>query len=194
MNIARSEDPASGDLHYSDVRIGSKYILPSFPLQFILQLRSYGKGSVLKLSNDSLSKSSLRLDVNADLSQTIKVSLRGEFQRTISQTDGIEKNGSIFGIKIRYDPLEELIISSGISFFTTDSYAARLYSNEADLSGSAPFVALYGKGFRYYLQCSYDIAHVVTLSARAAQTKFAPSPGSPQLQKTSLGLQCDLKF
>jgi len=193
-NIAESQNSIGLAVHYSDIILGSEYRMKFIPLDLLFRFRSYGRGPVFSITGDSLSKNSFRLDADATLSKTVSISLRTEFQRTYSEADGLLKNGHLTGIKMHYVPMKELSISSGIAFFETDSYAARFYSNEADLPGSAPFVALYGTGYRYYLQFSYEIASRLRLSARAAETKYSPTPGSTQLHRTTIGAQVDLSF
>ena len=185
-NISQSMSRIKSSLHYSDIILGSEYSSRSFPVSLAFQLRSYGKGPVFSLRGDSLSKNSFRLDADADLSKTISLSLRAELQRSYSVADSVAKSGHLVGIGMYYLPLPELSLSSGIAFFQTDSYASRLYSNEADLPGSAAFVALYGIGYRYYLQFSYDLGTRrggLRLSARIAETRYAPTSGSAQLHK-----------
>ncbi|MFI5262962.1 MAG: hypothetical protein ACHQM6_00445 [Candidatus Kapaibacterium sp.] len=193
-NFSESLNSLQSTLHYSDIILGGEYRIKSFPLDLLFQFRSYGKGPVFSISNDSLSKNSFRFDADADLTKTVSISLHTEFQRSYSQTENSAKSGHLVGVKMYYLPVQVLSVSSGIAFFETDSYASRFYSNEADLPGSATFVALYGIGYRYYLQLSYDLAARVTLSARAAETRYSATSGSPELHKTTIGAQFDLSL
>lgn len=194
VNFSISENPGKSNVHYSDIRFGSTYSLPSYPLHLTAELRSYGKGPAFTLTSDSLSKTSLRFDFDARISKRVHLSLRTEFQRSFSETDSEEKKGYLIGTALKYLPVEELSVATGIMFFGTDSYAARFYSNETDLPGSAPFVALYGNGYRYYVQCSYSPVNAIKISGRIVETLYAPAPGSAQLHKTTVGLQCDIAF
>jgi hypothetical protein len=103
-NISKSSS-AAGDVPYSDIRLGSKYILPSIPLRLSVQWRSYGKGTAFALTNDTLSKNSFRFDAEGDLSKTISLSLRAEFQHSPSH-----QNGNLLGVGIKYLPMEEQIL------------------------------------------------------------------------------------
>ncbi len=193
-NFSQSQNLSRGILHYSDILFGGTYTFQSFPIWLTLQGRSYGKGSAFSIAGDSLSKKSLRLDLDADLSKSISASLRAELQRTYSLLDGTATGGYLFGIGIYYLPIHEVSFSSGIAFFNTDSYSSRFYSNEADLPGSVPFIALYGNGYRYYSQCSYDALRALTFSARVAETIYTPFLGSILFHKMTVGVQCDMAF
>ena len=191
-NISQSLNTLGNTLHYSDILLGSEYTYGI--LRLAVQLRSYGKGPVFSITGDSLSKNSFRFDAEAELSKTISASFRGELQRSYSAVSNAPKGGYLLGVGLYYLPTEEFSVSSGMAFFGTDSYASRFYSNEADLPGSVPFVALYGSGYRYYVQCSYDPINALTLSARIGETRYTASPGSPPLHKTTIGVQCDVAF
>jgi hypothetical protein len=188
-NISKSRG-TSGDTLYSDIRLGSKYILPSIPLRLSVELRSYGRGAVFDLANDTLSKNSLRFDADCDIAKTINLSLRAEFQNSPSK-----QNGNLLGVAIKYLPLEELSIASGVTFFQTDSYAARLYPSIPTLPGSASLSAMYGKnGYTFHTQFSYDVTEAITVSARITQTNSTPVSGNAPVHKTIFGAQCDLAF
>jgi hypothetical protein len=193
-NIAESASPGNSPMHNSDIILGSEFAPRSFPVSLSFQFRSYGKGPVFSIAGDSLAKNSFRLDVSADLGKTISLSLRAELQHSYSVADSTTKVGHIVEVGIYYLPLPEFSVSSGIAFHETDSYSSRLYSNEADLPGSASYIPLYGSGFRYYLQFAYDIGTALTLSARIAQTQSTPTPTSAEVHKTILSAQFDLAF
>ncbi len=188
-NFSKSESTVNGERRYSDIRLGSKFKSLSFPLHLTFQLRSYGKGTAFALVNDTLAKRSFLFDADADLTKMITVSLRAEFQQTPSN-----QSGYLIRTGIKYLPIEELSVASGVSIFRTDSYAVRFYSNEPDLRGSSPFVALYGMGYRYYLQLSYDLSSAFTFSGRIAQTVYAPYAGGVLIHRTTIGAQCDIAF
>ncbi|MDP4220257.1 MAG: hypothetical protein Q8896_07455 [Bacteroidota bacterium] len=193
-NFSRSLSIGTGMLHYSDLRIGGKYSMHSIPLQLLFELRTYGRGMLFSLAGDSLSKTSLRLDADLVVSSSIHLGVREEIEQFISQHDNTKSNGNLIGVKIRYAPIRELTIGSGIIFFHADSYAARFYSNEADFPGAAVFVALYGTGYRYYLQCAGTILNSLVLEARIAETDYASIPGGQRLRKMTAGVQLDLAF
>jgi hypothetical protein len=193
LNIARTQNPGNIDLHYSNIRIGGKYKLLSFPLEFFAEVRSYGKGKIFSIQNDSISKNTFRLVAKSNITKSIRISQRIEFERYTNQLN-IPEDGYLAATKIEYIPFPEISISSGISVFQTDSYSSRFYSNETDLPGSVPFVALYGRGNRYYIQCSYKPLASVELSARAAETQYRVSPANTILHKATVGLQCDVSL
>jgi hypothetical protein len=193
-NISESKSMTNGNEKYSDIRAGAKFRMSSIPLRLSAEIRSYGKGPVFSVSNDSLSKNTFRFDVESNVTETMSISFRAEIQRNFSTADSIIKIGYLYGAKLAYVPLADISFSSEISFFSTDSYSSRFYANETDLTGSAPYTALYKSGFRYHLQCSYDPFLSLTISCSLSQTRYATSPGSALGSKTSVGIQCDVAF
>ncbi|MFI5264615.1 MAG: hypothetical protein ACHQM6_08880, partial [Candidatus Kapaibacterium sp.] len=193
-HFSESEGTGSRSVKYSDLRIGSKYRMSVIPLRLTAEIRSYGKGPIFSVSNDSLSKNTVRFDAETDVTETMSISFRTEIQRNFSETDSVTKIGHLYTVKLTYVPLSDISFSSEISFFNTDSYSSRFYANETDLPGSAPYTALYNNGFRYHLQCSCDPLPALTLSASIAQTRYSTSPSTALGSKTSFGAQCEVAF
>src|SRR6185436_15608354 len=163
-----TEDEAT--VHYTDVRIGSIYSFHTLPLELAISYRYYHKQEIGTI--DTLSKRSIRLDANSALSKTMKFSLRTEF--TNYANDNLNYLASV---KWRYIPVNGLLITSGVLFFKTDSYASRFYSNESDLPGLSSFISLYGTGFRYYIGSTYSGICGISLSARIGESRFSYQSG-----------------
>ncbi|MEP7235662.1 MAG: hypothetical protein ABI778_10230, partial [Ignavibacteriota bacterium] len=193
-NFSTSKNNLRSDVRYTDIIFGSEYHPVSLPVQLILTGRNYSRGPAFTLSDDSLSKRSLRIDMKSEISKTIHLVLRSELQRTYSVTKNVSEGGYLAGLKLRYAPVKGLSVAGGIAYYSTDSYASRFYSNESDLPGSVPFVALYGKGYRYYLVAGYNFLDAATLSARIAESRYAPNSSTAEVQKTIVGMQIDMGF
>ncbi|MEO6686962.1 MAG: hypothetical protein ABIN24_13405, partial [Dyadobacter sp.] len=65
--------------------------------------------------------------------------------------------------------------SAGIrgQYFETDSYNSRLYAFENDVLYSYSIPVFYDKGYRYYINLSYDINKKISVWARFAQTVYS---------------------
>ena len=73
-----------------------------------------------------------------------------------------------------------------LQFFETDGYNARIYAYENDVAFSYSIPGFYDKGFRYYLNLSYDLGKKIGVWIRWAQTVY---PG-----KMSVGTGQDAIF
>ncbi|MBL0144813.1 MAG: hypothetical protein IPP48_02685 [Chitinophagaceae bacterium] len=67
-------------------------------------------------------------------------------------------------------PLKPFSASIRLQYFETDGYNSRLYAYENDVLYSYSIPVFYEKGFRYYLNSSYDISKRLTAWFRIAQT------------------------
>ena len=88
-----------------------------------------------------------------------------------------------------------------LQFFETDGYNARIYAYENDLAFSYSIPGFYDKGFRYYLNLSYDLSKRSGFWLRWAQTiypgKISVGTGSDEIfgnKKSELRLQFQYVF
>jgi len=187
VNFSQS-DKTTGEIRYTDFHIRSAYSFQPLPLRLSAAFQSFSKGHIFQISGDSLSKKSFRFDAEANLSETMSIGLRTEFQRYYSDTT----LGYLIGIRWSYIPLGELSFSSGVSFFDASSYTSRFYSNEDDLPGLSSYLSLYGIGYRYYIGITYE-AGPLSLSGRLGETRYSYE-GRAMQNKAIGGVQCDIAF
>jgi len=185
---------SSNEVKYSDIRLRSTYALQFIPVRLSVELRSNCTGKVFSISNDSLSKNSLRLDAVATFSETLSASFLSEIQQYFSDATMTIKNGYLYSAKFTYTPLPDIYVSTGLSFSNTDTYSSRFYSNENNLRGAASYEPLYGTAYRYNIMCSYDPSDVVELSVKIAESRSVKSSSIAIVDKTTIGAQVDIVF
>ena len=59
-----------------------------------------------------------------------------------------------------------------LQYFETDGYDSRMYAYENDVLYSFSIPVFYDKGFRYYVNCNYDVTPKLTIWLRWAQTVY----------------------
>jgi hypothetical protein len=69
--------------------------------------------------------------------------------------------------------LGDLEIDTGLTFFDTDGYAARIYAYEHDLLYSFSVPVFHGEGQRSYVLARYDPLPSLTLEAKYGVTRYA---------------------
>lgn len=84
-----------------------------------------------------------------------------------------DSRGFLIFADLLYKPMMSPF-SAGIrlQYFETDDYNSRLYTFENDVLFSYSIPVFYEKGYRYYLNLSYDLTRRTTLFARIAQTFY----------------------
>jgi hypothetical protein len=104
---------------------------------------------------------------------TPRVHVKGRLEFTAVDHGQIQKReqGYLLFQDIRYEISKRFSIQARLIFFETDSYDSRLYEYENDLRGVFSNPALYGKGRRWYLVVHYNIASMLKLSAKYAETQ-----------------------
>jgi hypothetical protein len=102
---------------------------------------------------------------------TPRVHVKGRLEFT--SVDQLQKReqGYLLFQDVRYGISRSFSIQARLIFFQTDSYDSRLYEYENDLRGVFSNPALYGKGRRWYLVVHYNIASLLKLSAKYAETQ-----------------------
>ena len=77
----------------------------------------------------------------------------------------------------------------GAAFFDADSYDARLYHCEGNLSGAMAGLTLYGRGSRWHLLCSWTVFPCARLTAKYGVTLQERSPAVREL-----AVQAEMRF
>jgi len=82
-----------------------------------------------------------------------------------------DSRGFLIFADVLYKPIMKPF-SAGIrlQYFETDDYNSRLYTFENDVLFSYSIPVFYDKGYRYYLNLSYDLTRRLTVYGRIAQT------------------------
>jgi hypothetical protein len=74
---------------------------------------------------------------------------------------------------IIYKPLQKPYSGNmRLQYFETDNYNSRVYAYENDVLYSFSIPVFYDKGYRYYINCNYDITRKWSFWARFAQTIY----------------------
>jgi hypothetical protein len=104
---------------------------------------------------------------------TPRVYVKGRLEFTAVDYGQLQKReqGYLLYQDFRYGISRRFSIQARLIFFQSDSYDSRLYEYENDLRGVFSNPALFGKGRRWYLVVHYNIASMLKLSAKYAETQ-----------------------
>ncbi|NOX18666.1 MAG: helix-hairpin-helix domain-containing protein [Chlorobi bacterium] len=146
-------------------------------------------------------KQSIRIDLNFEPSNFLYSKTRIEYLYLLKDQIGERENGFLIYQDLRYRATRALSFYGRIIFFSTDSYASRLYEFENDLTGIMNNPALFGNGVRVYLLARYKIWDQFGISFKYAET-YKPNETeiSSALQQiegnidNKISLQIDLRF
>ena len=129
-----------------------------------------GTGSVPR--NLSVTENRWRLEAGWKGGPRLHTRMRVELSRVSPGTSSSADGGPDYGFMIMADmgvePVRRLALKFRVIFFSTDSYAARLYETEADLPGSLTSGVVHGRGTRWYLLSTWNAADALRISARYA--------------------------
>ena len=97
--------------------------------------------------------------------------------------------GLMISQNISYKSRGKLSANTYLAGFNADTYNARLYSYERNLLSTFYMPSLYGKGMRYAVNGRYDFSTALSLSVKAARTRYFNrdiiSSGSDQINGNS---------
>jgi hypothetical protein len=83
------------------------------------------------------------------------------------------ENGFLFYGDILYKPsLKPYSANMRLQYFETDGYNSRLYAYENDVFYSFSIPVFYDKGYRYYVNASYDLSKKIAFWLKFAQTIY----------------------
>lgn len=117
-------------------------------------------------------KQGLRTQFSCKLSPTFVFRSRVELSWFDKKGDD-SQNGFLSYIDILYKPvLKPFSGNMRFQYFETDGYDSRLYAYEDDVLYSYSIPVFYDKGYRYYINVTYDINKRISLWGRFAQTIF----------------------
>ena len=142
-----------------------------------------------------------RLTASFKASPRLSVRGRLEYTEVGYSPSGRKEKGCLLYQDIRCRVVDRLSVQGRLIFFQTDSYDSRLYEYENDIRGVFSNPGLYGKGKRWYVMARYDIADILTLSAKYAemQKEGVTSIGSGETEimgdvDNRLSIQLDLRL
>lgn len=116
-------------------------------------------------------RQNLRLHFLTKINQQISVRARTELvwvRKEGEQTD----EGFLTYIETTYSYSPRIKGNFRLQYFETGSYNSRIYAYESDVLYSFSIPALFGKGFRYYLNVHYQAANHLGFWVRLAQTAY----------------------
>lgn len=184
------------------------YIKTRLPLggRRILNLQFKHKRSEINTSESMATRylvnefrNQLRADFDIRLSR--KVSLQTRFQGVYYRQEGQpSESGYLVYQQAEWLPTYQLSLSSRVAWFSAQSYNARLYAYETQLSSSFSMFMYYEKGLRTYLFVGWRVGYL-NFQARYAYTlypgKTAIGSGLNELASASrndIGLQLKVDF
>jgi len=115
-------------------------------------------------------KQNLRIHLSEQLSSALSVTGRVEMLWFSHQLKNSEQ-GFLTYIEGRRD-WKKLSANLRLQYFETNSYNSRIYVYESDVLYSFSIPAFYDKGFRYYINCHYDLFRNFEIWLRWAQTVY----------------------
>jgi hypothetical protein len=129
-------------------------------------------------------------------------SLKGRTEMLWFDKNGIEsQEGFLSYIEFGSQPFKRWKGNVRLQYFETGSYDSRIYAYESDVLYGYSIPAFYEKGFRYYLNASYNASPSLTIWFRIAQTIFTDKAsigsGLDEImgnRKTEVKLQARLEF
>lgn len=116
-------------------------------------------------------RSSLRLHMDYSATKMLRLRSRIELVRN-NEPDELSKTGFLIYQDMRVYPFPKLQFDLRLTFFQTDSFAARVYQFENDLLYVLNNQVLSGKGQRAYLVAKYELNEKVDIWLKYASTIF----------------------
>lgn len=115
-------------------------------------------------------KQSFRTEIVYDLSNSIRLKGRFEFNSFSIRNAGKNENGYLLFQDIRFSPNKNLRLYGRIIFFRTDSFNSAVYEYESDLTGILSNLPMFGEGMRWYLIARYKVLNWISFSAKYSET------------------------
>ncbi len=168
---------------------GNDYLLqltykPDKQLEIYTRYRTEHKAINYNPDNYTLSPVVLKPRQNWRSQITFKVSpvitLRSRVDLLWYDKKGLAaENGFLFYTDALFKPLlKPYSCNIRLQYFETDGYNSRLYAYENDVLYSFSIPVFYDKGYRYYLNFSYDVSRKIALWFRFAQTFYPDKKSS----------------
>ncbi|HUC81417.1 MAG TPA: hypothetical protein VMR70_10900, partial [Flavisolibacter sp.] len=127
-------------------------------------------GTVLHFPPDK-PKQNLRLHFSSRVSSLLTVKARVEMV-WINRQKASGEEGFLSFLELSSGALGKWRGNVRLQYFETDSYDSRIYAYESDVLYSYTIPAFFEKGFRYYLNISFESTKRLQFWVRLAQTVF----------------------
>ena len=129
-----------------------------------------GSNARINLSVDKI-RQNVRLHVATAISSTVTLESRVEVLWCDKNGNGAE-HGFLTYVEGSYKPSFRFSTDLRLQFFETGGYNSRIYAYESDVLYSFSIPPFFDRGFRYYLNLSYDVSKQLSFWARWAQTLY----------------------
>jgi hypothetical protein len=116
-------------------------------------------------------KQNIRLHYSTEITNHITIKARTELVWFDKKGTGAEE-GFLSFAEMGYQYSVKLKGNVRLQYFETGGYNSRIYTYENDVLYSFSIPAFYDKGFRYYINASYDVTKKLTVWVRIAQTIY----------------------
>ncbi|MGG9960696.1 ComEA family DNA-binding protein [Ferruginibacter sp. SUN106] len=186
--------------------VGTEYLVqltykPNKQLELSSRLRSESKAANDDPGQLTLSpvvpqpRLNWRTQFSYKINTAITVSNRSEML-WINRKTAVAEHGFLTYINFLYKPLVmPWAANMRLQYFETDSYSSRVYAYENDVLYSFSIPVFYDKGFRYYINSSYDFNKKLTFWIKWSQTIY---PGKmligSGLDEISRGKKSEIKL
>ncbi len=129
--------------------------------------------SLLRSSRPMVVRQQHKLRLTAVLQVSRNLRLKGRAEATAVEYALLDRRekGFLFYHDLQHSLSRSFTLEARLIFFHTDSYDSRVYEYENDLHGVFANVALYGKGWRWYVLMRWKVADLFSLSAKYAETR-----------------------
>lgn len=169
----RVDKPGTGG---ADYMISATY-QPTKQLQLYVRYRAENKAINTDVTENiissvqNISKRSLRLHISKKINTDITVRHRAEL---LWYGSGITvSRGFLLYLDCIYKPLMKKISGAiRVQHFDTEDYNSRLYAYENDVLYSYSIPVFYNRGYRYYMNLSYDVSKIITVDFKIGQTMY----------------------
>ena len=115
-------------------------------------------------------KQNLRIHLSQQLSTNLSITGRVEMLWFNHRLKNAEQ-GFLNYVEASYE-WKKLSADFRLQYFETNSYNSRIYVYESDIPYSFSIPAFYEKGFRYYINCHYDLAKNFEIWIKCSQTLY----------------------
>jgi hypothetical protein len=123
-----------------------------------------------------------------------RFSLKARFETNLFRRDSLER-GFLLLQDFDYKSKNKSFLANGrIAWFKTDSYNSRVYAYESDVLYAFSVPALYGRGFRAYLNLGWHPVRRLSFWTKIAQTFPATSATTVPRSKTEVKVQAFFHF
>lgn len=127
-------------------------------------------GSVIQ-SPTAQTRQNLRLHLASPLNRWL--TLKGRAELTLFAADGKRETGFLCFAEGVFSPAAKWGGNMRLQYFTTGSFATRIYAYESDVLYSFSIPAFFDRGFRYYINVNASPGKQLALWLRIAQTVYA---------------------